>query len=141
MANPTRFKTVVSVKKQQEKIAQQQLMQIECAHLTESEKLDRLHETREEAVGGSLHRGRARANDLQMERAFILKLNRQINQQSSKVNEILEKANAKREELSDRARSRKIIEKLDEKKSIEEAKELDRKEQQKTDEVANRRIK
>lgn len=140
MAKPaSRFKTVVRVKKQQEKIAQQQLVQIEHAHLKEREELLRLHETREDAVDGSLHKGRTRATDLQMQRAFIVKLNGQIHQQSSKVNDILVKANAKREELTERARARQIVEKLEEKKSVEAAKTLDRKEQENTDEVANRR--
>lgn len=140
MAKPaSRFKTVVRVKKQQEKIAQQQLVQIEHAHLKEREELLRLHETREEAVDGSLHQVRTRATDLQMQRAFIVKLNGQIHQQSSKVKDILVKANAKREELTERARARQIVEKLEEKKSVEAAKTLDRKEQENTDEVANRR--
>lgn len=140
MAKPaSRFKTVVRVKKQQEKIAQQQLVQIEHAHLKEREALLRLHETREDAVDGSLRKGRTRATDLQMQRAFIVKLNGQIHQQSSKVNDILVKANAKREELTERARVRQIVEKLEERKSVEAAKTLDRKEQENIDEVANRR--
>lgn len=141
MAKATsRYKTVVRVKQHQEKVTQQQLNQIEDTHVKEREALDRLHETRDEAVVGDLHVGKARATDLQTHRAFIFKLTRQIHQQSSRVNEIQIKADAKREELTERARARRIVEKLDERRIAEAIKELDRKEQEKTDEVANRRV-
>jgi len=134
----SQFQSVIRVKKHQEKLTQQQLMLLEDVHSKEKKTLDHLHEVREEAVGGSPQIGKARANDLQTRSAFIFKLTRQIDHQSSKVDEIGEKTNAKREELTKRAQSRQMVEKLDQKRKEEASKKNDRREQEMMDDVANR---
>ena len=134
----SRFRTVLRVKKHQEKVTQQQLMQIQEAHEQEQRVLARLHDAHEEAVQESAHTGRARATDLQTQRAFIFKLTRQINHQSEKVDEIREKEDFKRQELTERAQSRQMVENLDEKREAEVVRSIDRKEQEMIDELANR---
>jgi flagellar export protein FliJ len=134
----SRFQTVIKVKQHQEKVAQLQLKRIEDAHVKEKETLERMHEEREGAVESAPKSGRAKATDLQANRAFIFTLNRQIKRQASKVAEIREKEEAKRQELTDKAKSRQMVENLDEKRKAEFARQQDRKEQNMIDEVANR---
>ncbi|MER3522569.1 MAG: flagellar export protein FliJ [Ignavibacteria bacterium] len=134
----TRFSTLVRVKQHQEKLTQQQLMQIRQSHLQEKEMLDRLQEAREEAVKDTYGTGRAKAHDLQIHRAFIFRLTREINRQTTKVNEMKEQEEAKREELTQRAQARQMVEKLDEKSKHEAMRELERKEQHFIDELAQR---
>lgn len=134
----SRFGTVLRVKKHQEKLTQQQLRQIQEAHEKEQEELVRLHSQQQEAMNDVPHKGRARVTDLQAQRAFIFKLARQIDQQSGKVDELRGREDAKRGELTARAQSRKMVEKLDERHLAEEAKRVDRNEQNMIDELANR---
>jgi flagellar export protein FliJ len=134
----SRFSTVLRVKKHQEKLTQQQLLQIEQSHQQEKELLDRLQEAREEAVKESYGTGRAKATDLQTHRAFIFHLTRQIHRQETKVNEMKERENAKREELTQRAQARQMVEKLEERSKEQTLRELDRKEQHIMDELAQR---
>lgn len=134
----SRFKTVLNVKKHQEKAVQQQLIQIQDAHLKEKEALENLHEAREGVVNDTPRFGKARATDLQTQRAFIFKLTRQINHQTSKVDEVKAREHAKRHELTERSQSRQMVEKLVEKRKAEAARLLDRKEQEIIDEMANR---
>ena len=135
----SRFTTVLKVKKHQEKVTQQQLKQIQDEHKQEQDTLDHLHSTREEAANGAVSVGRARATDIQVQRAFLFKLSRQIYQQSAKVDEIREEEVTKRQELTQKAQSRQMVEKLDEKKKAEAARQLDRLEQELIDDLAGRR--
>lgn len=103
--------------------------------------LERLQEAREEAVKESYGASRAKATDLQTHRAFIFSLTRQIHRQATKVNEMKEQENAKREELTKRAQARQMVEKLEEKSKEEALREIDRKEQSIMDELAQRTTK
>ncbi len=142
MAKPkSRFSTVLRVKKHQEKLTQQQLLQIEQSHLQEKEMLDRLQQAREEAVQESYGTGKAKATDLQTHRAFIFSLTRQIHRQATKVHEMKEREEAKREELTQRMQARQMVEKLEEKSKEEALRESDRKEQSIMDELAHRTTK
>jgi flagellar export protein FliJ len=134
----SQYQTVLKVKQHQEKVAQLQLKQIEDVHLREKETLQRLNERRDEAVEGTSYAGRARATDLQTQRAFVFKLTRQISNQSSRIEEIRIKEDAKRQELTEKAQSRQMVEKLHEKCKAEAAKDVERKEQNILDEIANR---
>ncbi len=139
MAKPSsRFETVVNVKKHQEKLTQQQLTQIQDAHQREQGVLSDLNARKEQAFASSPQMGKARATDLQAHRAFIFKLTRQISHQTQKVDEIRTKELEKRVELTGRVQSRQMVEKLDEKKKQEAARELDKREQNMIDELANR---
>ena len=134
----SRFTTVLKVKKHQEKVTQQQLKQIQEEHKQEQDTLDLLHSKREDAVKGTLNFGRAKATDIQVQRAFLFKLSRQIYQQSAKVDEIREEEDTKRQELTKKAQSRQMVEKLDEKKKAEAARQQDRIEQELIDDLAGR---
>jgi len=133
-----RFKTVLRVKRHQEKVAQQQLQQIQDEHQREQEALDQLHETREGALNGTIQFGKARVTDVQVQRAFIYKLNRQIDRQTEKVDEVRDKEVEKLDELTRRAQSRQMVEKVDERRRDEAERVVDKKEQGLIDEVANR---
>lgn len=134
----SRFETVVNVKKHQEKLTQQQLTQIQDAHQREQGVLSTLEARKEEAFASTPKKGKTRATDLQAHRAFIFKLTRQISHQTQKVDEIRTKELEKRVELTGRVQSRQMVEKLDEKAKQEAARELDKREQELIDEVANR---
>lgn len=139
MAKPSsRFGTLLRLKKHQEKLTQQQLLQIQRTHLQEKEMLDKLREAREEAMLESYSKGRTKATDLQTHRAFIFSLSRQITTQTSKVHEISKREQATRAELTKKSQARQIVEKLDEKMREEALREAERKSQMMLDEVAQR---
>ncbi|HXF99400.1 MAG TPA: flagellar export protein FliJ [Bacteroidota bacterium] len=139
MAKPSsRFGTLLRLKKHQEKLTQQQLLQIQRTHLQEKEMLDKLREAREEAMLESYSKGRTKATDLQTHRAFIFNLSRQITTQTSKVHEISKREQATRAELTKKAQARQIVEKLDEKMREEALREAERKNQSMLDDVAQR---
>ena len=134
----SKIQTVLRVKKHQEKVAHQQLMQIKDEHQREQERLSHLHHAKDEAVKGVVRFGRAKATDVQTQRAFIIKLSKQITRQAHRVNEIQEKENEKLVELTKRAQSRQMVEKLDERQRKEIDRRVDKKEQETIDEVASR---
>ncbi|MBI5473469.1 MAG: flagellar export protein FliJ [Ignavibacteriae bacterium] len=134
----SRYTTVLKVKKHQEKVTQQQLKQIQEEHQQQQDRLDVLHNKRDDAVKGTHNFGRAKATDIQVQRAFLFKLSRQIYQQSAKVDEIREEEEIKRQELTRKAQSRQMVEKLDEKKKAEAARQADRVEQELIDDLAGR---
>jgi flagellar export protein FliJ len=133
-----RLKTVVRVKKHQEKVTQQQLVVIQDQHLREAATLQQLNAAKDEAVNETKGFGRARVTDLQTQRAFIFRLSRQIDSQSAKVDEMQDKENQKRHELTGRSQSRQMVEKLDERRKEEEERSDDRKEQTTIDDLAQR---
>lgn len=134
----SRFGTVLRLKKHQEKLTQQQLLQLQRVHLEEKEILEKLHEAKEEAVKDSYGEGRAKATDLQTHRAFLFSLSRQINTQKTRVEEISLREDEKREELTKKAQARQMVEKLDKKSREEALRELERKEQLVMDDLAQR---
>jgi flagellar export protein FliJ len=136
-----RLKTVLRVKKHQERMAQQELTVIQDTHVKEVEALANLSSRQEAALGEAGTTKKARATDLQVHRAFIQKLNRDIKQQGTRVHEIEEQENDKREELTGKSQSRQMVEQLGERWEQAQAKELDRKEQQLIDALANRQMK
>lgn len=139
MAKQTsRFGTVLRLKKHQEKLTQQQLMQLQRTHLQEKEMLDKLHEAKEEAVKESYSKSRAKATDLQTHRAFLFNLSRQIKKQATKVEEIGLREEQQREELTKKAQARKMVEKLDKKSREEALREVERKDQMVMDDLAQR---
>jgi flagellar export protein FliJ len=136
--NVSRFQTVLRVKQHQEKIAQQQLRRIQDEHEQEQSALSVLEGTKEEALDGAIRFGRAKVSEVQVQRAFIFKLNRQIDHQALKVEEIREREVEKLDELTKRSQSRQMVEKLDERTQEEAARKVDKKEQELIDDVAGR---
>jgi flagellar FliJ protein len=134
----SRFQTVLRVKQHQEKIAQQQLRRIQDEYEQEHAALNTLQGTKEEALDSAVRFGRAKVNQAQVHRAFIFKLNRQIDHQSKKVEEVREREVEKLDELTKRAQSRQMVQKLDERTQEEAARKADKKEQELIDDVAGR---
>ncbi len=134
----TKFKTVLKVREIQERKAQGELRQLQLTRVQEQETLDDIKETQQSALTDAVRSMKVKATDAQTSRAFILKLTRELKEQETKLREAESKENEKRGELVERAKSREIVEKLDQKFRAEQSKELERKEQRLIDVLAQR---
>jgi flagellar export protein FliJ len=135
---PSRFDVVIRVKKHQEKKAQHELGQIQRKKETEQEALSELRDQRATAIGATGRVARTRATEAQANHAFIQRLSRQIEKQQKTVEKIQQHEDEKREELAERSKSKKIVERLDEKRRLEEQRVRSRKEQAILDVLAQR---
>ncbi len=135
---PSRFQTVIRVKKHQEKKAQTELGQIQEKKETETRTLKALRDEHASAVDGTGRAARTSANEVQANHAFIQRLSRQIEQQQQMVEKIREREDLKREELAEKSRSKKIVERLEERRRREMEMQIDRKEQGMLDVLAQR---
>lgn len=129
---------MLRVKQHQEKVAQQQLRRIRDEHDQELSALNVLEGTKENALENAVRFGRAKVHQAQVQRAFIFKLNRQIDHQAKKVEEVRQREVEKLDELTKRSQSRQMVEKLDERSHDEAARKADKKEQELIDDVAGR---
>jgi flagellar export protein FliJ len=134
----SRFHTVLRIRRHQEKVAQQQLRRIQDEHEREQAALNALEGKKEEALDNAVRFGRAKVGQVQVHRAFIFKLNRQIDHQSRKVEEVREREVEQLDELTKRSQSRQMVQKLDERTQEETARRLDKKEQELIDDIAGR---
>lgn len=134
----SKYQTVLRVKRHQEKVTQQQLRRIQDEHERENTRLAALNNKKDEALDGMMHFGRAKVKDMQVQRAFIFKLDRQIDHQSKKVETIRKREVEKLDELTERAQSRQMVEKLERRKQEERARAQEKKEQALIDDAAAR---
>ena len=135
--NP-KFRTVLKVKRIQEKKSQTELHQIQVVHAREEATLADIKQTQQAALSDAVRSMKIKATEAQTNRAFIKKLSSEIEDQSKKVNDLESMKEIKREELLERAKGKSMIEKLCEKLQNEEAKENERKEQRLIDVLAQR---
>lgn len=133
-----RFSTLIRVKSHQEKIAQQELSSIKEQKNKEIEVFDHLEETQNTAIDVIAQKMKIRATELQSDRAYIQNLRQQMQEQLKKINTMQDKEDGKRIELVEKSQSKKIIEKLEEKRITEAEMETSRKEQRLMDVLANR---
>jgi flagellar export protein FliJ len=138
VSSSTKFRTVLKVKKIQERKAQSELHQLELVHAREEATLTEIKETQKTALSDAVRSMRMKATEAQTSRAFIKQLSREIEEQKKKVSEIQTQKSVKRDELIERSKSTTIIEKLDKKLQAEEVKESERKEQRLIDVLAQR---
>ena len=134
----SKFRTVLKVKKIQERKAQTELYQLEVDHAQEEATLTEIKETQKAALSDAVRSMKMKATEAQTSRAFIKQLSRKIEDQKQKVDEIKTQKTEKREELIERSKSTNMIEKLDKKLLAEENKETERKEQRLIDVLAQR---
>ena len=134
----SKFKTVLKVKKIQERKAQSELHQLEVVHAQEEATLSEIKETQKTALSDAVRTMKMKATEAQTSRAFIKQLSREIDEQKQRVAQIQSQKAEKREELIERTKSTTMIEKLDKKMQVEEAKETERKEQRLIDVLAQR---
>jgi flagellar protein FliJ len=136
--NKSRLHPVIKVKKFREKKAQSELVQIRATRELENTTLSDLSQRKEHAMDAAVRTIKARAADVQTSRAFIQNLSRQIQQQEKKIQSIRQQEDTKREELTEKSQSRKMVEKLDERRRETLAKETERKEQRMLDVLVRR---
>ena len=134
----SKFRTVLKVKKIQERKTQAELHQLEVDHAREEATLVEIKDTQKAALSDAVRRMKMKATEAQTSRAFIKQLSSEIDEQKDKVADIQSLKTEKREELVDRTKSTNMIEKLDKKIQAEEAKEIERKEQRLIDVLAQR---
>jgi len=135
---PSRLQTVIRVKDIQLKNAQRELAQIKVKKEEEQGALDKLEEQKSSAMSDAARKMKARARDMQTGRAFLQSLSRQIKGQEETVQQISDQEETKRGELVERTKSQQMLEKIEEKRRDEEAKENDRKAQRVIDVLAQR---
>ncbi len=138
MSSTSKFRTVLKVKRIQEKKAQSELRQLEVVHAREEATLSEIKETQQTALSDAVRRMKMKATEAQTSRAFIKQLSREIEEQKQKVAAVESQKAEKREEVIERSKSTTIIEKLDKKLHAEEVKETERKEQRLIDVLAQR---
>lgn len=138
VSHNVKFRTVLKVKRIQEKKSQTELHQIQVVHAREEATLADIKQTQQAALSDAVRSMKIKATEAQTNRAFIKKLSSEIEDQSKKVNDLESMKEIKREELLDRAKGKSMIEKLCEKLQNEEAKENERKEQRLIDVLAQR---
>jgi len=135
---PSRLQTVIRVKDIQVKSAQRELAQIKVKKDQEQGTLDRLEEEKSSAMTDAAREMKSRARDLQTSRAFLQSLSRQIQDQEKTVKTVTDQEDSKRGELVEKTQSQQMIEKIDQKRRDELAKEDDRKSQRVIDVLAQR---
>jgi flagellar export protein FliJ len=138
VSSSSKFRTVLKVKKIQERKAQTELHHLEVVHAREEATLTEIKETQKAALSEAVRSMKIKATEAQTSRAFIKQLSREIEEQKSRVAEIKSQKAEKREELLERTKSTTMIEKLDKKLQAEETKEIERKEQRLIDVLAQR---
>jgi flagellar FliJ protein len=135
---PSRFQTVIRVKKHQEKKAQAELGQIQEKKESEKKALNSLERERADAVGQAGRVARSSATEMQASHAFIQRLSNQIDKQQKMVEKIQQREELKREELAEKSKSKKMVERLDERRRREQELAIDKKEQVMLDVLAQR---
>jgi len=133
-----RFGTLLKVRKYQERKAQEELSQIRNQKLQEKEALSELAEKRDGEISTSPQQGKVQAADLQISRAFIRKLTKEIQAQQKKIEEIQKQEETKTDEVVERKKAKEMIETLEDRYQTQLTKERDRKEQRLMDVLAQR---
>ena len=134
----TSFETVIRVKDFQVKKAQRELAVISVDRVRAEGTLTNLEERQSSAMTDAVRTMKTKAVDLQTSQAFLQSLSRQIQKQVEKVEEVLTQEEGKRGELLEKSQSKQMIEKIDQRRKVEQEKELERKAQRVSDVLAQR---
>ena len=132
------FETVIRVKDFQVKKAQRELAVISVDRVRAEGTLTNLEERQSTAMTDAVRTMKTKAVDLQTSQAFLQSLSRQIQKQVQKVEEVLTQEEGKRGELLEKSQSKQMIEKIDQRRKVEQEKELERKAQRVSDVLAQR---
>jgi flagellar export protein FliJ len=139
MAKPkSRLQLVLRIKKYLEKKAHGELVKIQVARVRENETLDQLEKVRETALDDAGKALKTSATALQTEHAYITTISKQVAHQKTKVQDLQGQEDVKRKELVERSQSKRIVETLEEKKAMDEIKEVEKKHQRLIDMLAQR---
>jgi flagellar export protein FliJ len=137
-ASGSKLKTVLKIKKLQLKKAQRDLAAITVTRETEQGHLSHLEQAHSSALADTGGKGKTRAEDLQVSRAFIDTLSGKIKDQSRKVSAITTREEAKRDELLEQSKTKEMLLRLDQRREGEEERERERKTQRVVDVLAQR---
>jgi flagellar export protein FliJ len=132
------FETVIRVKDFQVKKAQRELAVISVDRVRAEGTLTNLEERQSTAMTDAVRTMKTKAVDLQTSQAFLQSLSRQIQKQVQKVEEVLTQEEGKRGELLEKSQSKQMIEKIDQRRKVEQEKETERKAQRVSDVLAQR---
>lgn len=134
----TQLKFVSKIKKYLEEKAHRELVAIQNKREKETENLKSLIKVNDTALEESEQAVRANARDLQNNQAYLRSLAHQIREQEEFIETIIGQEDNKRTELTEKTKSKKIIEKLDEKHTEEIALENEKILQNQIDVLAQR---
>jgi flagellar export protein FliJ len=124
-----RMQTIIKVKTHLEKKAQQELKAIHEEREKENRVLSTMKDTHRTTAQETGKVSKMRASAMAVRRAFLHKLSRDIEEQETKIDEIVVLEGSKREELISRSQSKQMVEQLNDKHRTEERKEADQREQ------------
>ena len=133
-----RFGTLLKVRNYQEQKAQQELSQIRNQKISEEEQLATLDEKRNSEISDTGSVSKTRAADMQMSRAFIKRLSKEIQSQKTKIEDTQNKEDSKTDEVVERKQAKEMIQNLEDKYRSYMAKEQERKDQRLMDVLAQR---
>lgn len=133
-----RFGTLLKVRNYQEQKAQQELSQIRNQKISEEEQLATLDKKRNSEISDTGSVSKTRAADMQMSRAFIKRLSKEIQSQKTKIEDTQNKEDSKTDEVVERKQAKEMIQNLEDKYRSYMAKEQERKDQRLMDVLAQR---
>jgi flagellar export protein FliJ len=133
-----RFGTLLKVRNYQEQKAQQELSQIRNQKISEEEQLETLDKKRNSEISDTGSVSKTRAADMQMSRAFIKRLSKEIQSQKNKIEDTQNKEDSKTDEVVERKQAKEMIQNLEDKYRSYMAKEQERKDQRLMDVLAQR---
>lgn len=134
----SKIKTVLKIKKLQMKKSQRDLAATTLTREAEEGRLSVLKETHSSAVANAGTNGKARAADLQANRAFIETLSGKIKDQARKVSTITTREEQQRDKLLEQSKAKEMLLRLDQRREGEEERERERKTQRVVDVLAQR---
>ncbi len=136
--NQAQLKCVSKIKKYLEEKAHRELVAIQNKREVETENLNNLIKVNDAAIAETRQTISANARDLQYHQAYLRSLSHQIQEQEEVIENIIDQEDDKRVELTEKTKSKKIIEKLNEKHSEEIANENEKILQNQIDVLAQR---
>jgi flagellar export protein FliJ len=134
----SKLQTVIRIKNLVLKKQQRELSEISSIHQKENDALEELEQTHHDAMNDAGNEMKTKAQDVQVNRAFIQHLSRQIKQQVQRVEEIDARETQKREEIFETSQSKRMVEELEDRRNAEKEKETERKTQRLIDVLAQR---
>jgi flagellar export protein FliJ len=132
--------TIINVREHQKKTTTRELMTISTEKNLQIEKLDGLNDQQRYAFAQAFSTHRTKAGTSHSEVAFMKRISVDIKNQEKHVAKIEVQEEKKREELIERVKAEKIVEKLQERFIQEAHLELERKEQNFTDSLNQRLV-
>jgi flagellar export protein FliJ len=134
----SKLSTVIRVRDLMLKKQQRELSDIEMRQYHENAELTQLRNKHRDAEGAAAGSGKTKAQAMQVSRAFIRSLSRQISQQSAKIDGLKKDEVEKRRQVLETSQAKQMTEVLEERRLLELKKDGARKAQRMMDLSAQR---